>query len=212
MSEQLREQLSALLDGELPRDELRFLLRRLDADADSMQCWSRYQFASGVLRRQVATPLRVGFAEALMLRLAHEPRPVGVRRGGSLLRWAGGGAIAAAVAVVALVSTRPAGENPSSNIATTIAIVPAARVLAPQDPRPTTAPLPALANFDYAQPASFDTGVVPMPRYDLRRRYDAGGVETLNGFVPYVLLREPVRAPQALAPANPARPPVQRQK
>ena len=92
MSEQLREQLSALLDGELPRDELRFLLRRLDAD--SMQCWSRYQFASGVFRRQVATPLRVDFAEALMLRLAHEPQPVGVRRGGSLLRWAGGGASA----------------------------------------------------------------------------------------------------------------------
>ena len=33
MNETANEQLSALMDGELPRDELRFLLRGLDGDS-----------------------------------------------------------------------------------------------------------------------------------------------------------------------------------
>ena len=41
MNETTHEQLSALLDGELPRDELRFLLRRMDSDAALAQRWSR---------------------------------------------------------------------------------------------------------------------------------------------------------------------------
>ena len=33
MTDQIREQLSALLDGELPRDEMGLLVRRLERDA-----------------------------------------------------------------------------------------------------------------------------------------------------------------------------------
>ena len=44
-----REQLSALMDGDLSRDETRFLLRRLDADTDLARSWSHYQIASDVL-------------------------------------------------------------------------------------------------------------------------------------------------------------------
>ena len=199
-TDQFGEQLSALMDGELPRDQLRFLLRRIDADTELVQRWSRYQLARGSLRRQTVLPLRADFAEILMRRLAEETAPVASRRGAALLRWAGGGAIAAAVAVVALVATRPASENPSSTMATTIAALPAAPTLAPQDARFLSTLPPMLANFDYAQPASFDTGVVPIPRYDPRHRYEATGVGTINGFGPYVLLTAP--RPQQAAPSG----------
>jgi len=47
--------LSALLDGELPADELRFLLRRLDADAELARRWSR-----GVVMTAPGTAARSG--------------------------------------------------------------------------------------------------------------------------------------------------------
>jgi len=76
MSEQFREQLSALMDGELPRDQVRFLLRRIDGDAQMAQCWARYQLAAGVLRRETAVlPLRADFADTLMRRAGGVPAP-----------------------------------------------------------------------------------------------------------------------------------------
>ncbi|HSJ42311.1 MAG TPA: sigma-E factor negative regulatory protein, partial [Xanthobacteraceae bacterium] len=97
MNETANEQLSALMDGELPRDELRFLLRGLDGDSGLVRRWSRYQVARAVLQRQYV-PAATGddrFAAAVMLRLQPVPAP---RRVGRVARWAGGGAIAAAVA------------------------------------------------------------------------------------------------------------------
>ncbi|HOV58400.1 MAG TPA: sigma-E factor negative regulatory protein, partial [Rhodanobacteraceae bacterium] len=52
MSEQLREQLSALMDGELDPDGARFLLRRIAADADLKRRWERQHLARAALRRQ----------------------------------------------------------------------------------------------------------------------------------------------------------------
>jgi sigma-E factor negative regulatory protein RseA len=202
------EQLSVLMDGELPRDQLRFLLRRIDADAELTQRWSRYQLVRSALRRQPLLPLRMDFTEVLMQRIAVEALPVAQRRGGTLLRWAGGGAIAAAVAVVALVTTRPQVENvPAPSVSTV------ANLATPvsQDTRPAQAPMPPLVNFDFAQPASFDTGssfysgAVALPRYDIRHRYDsnainANGMGAANGLAPYVLLIAP--RPQQTGPNN----------
>ena len=123
MSQVLREQLSALMDGELPKDQMRFLLRGLDADARLAQSWSRYQLASAVIRRQAAfVPVDAGFADRVMLAVSQQTAPG--RHGVRILRWAGGGAIAAAVAVIALVGTRPAIQSPTP-AATAIAAVPA---------------------------------------------------------------------------------------
>ena len=47
-----REQLSALMDGALPADETRFLLRRLQHDASLTECWAN---SSGPARRAVAS-------------------------------------------------------------------------------------------------------------------------------------------------------------
>ena len=63
MSNEIREQLSALMDGELPRDQVRFLLRRVDTDDQLASTWMRYQLASSVLRRTAVLPLRADFAE-----------------------------------------------------------------------------------------------------------------------------------------------------
>jgi len=175
MSDEIREQLSALVDGELPRDQVRFLLRRIDGDAQLARSWANYHLAGEVLRqRTAALPLRADLADALMQHLDAGSSGIGMR----LLRWAGGGAIAAAVAVFALVSTRPAGPEP----ATTLASAPiAAHVDAPA-PRAVTLPLqPA---FDFAQPASFDrdSGVIALPSYRREQPTTLG---------PYVLLTAP---------------------
>jgi sigma-E factor negative regulatory protein RseA len=180
MSDEIREQLSALMDGELPRDQVRFLLRRLDGDVQLTQAWTRYQVAAGVLRRQAAVhPLRADFADVLMQRVEAGQNPIGAR----LLRWAGGGAIAAAVAVFALVSTRPPAGAPEP-AALVAAATPAATAPVEVAAKGAMPALPLQPAFDLAQPASFDKdyGVISLPRY--RRDQPA-----MLG--PYVLLTAP---------------------
>jgi sigma-E factor negative regulatory protein RseA len=196
-SSQFGEQLSALMDGELARDELRFLLRRVDSDAQLAQTWSRFQIARSVLRHQITATVRMDFADSLMQRIEQESiASVPRRRGATLVRWAGGGAIAAAVAVVALVSTRPAGEMQSSGAMVATA-APTAVPTAIQDTRINVSPQgPAMLNFvDYAQPASFD----------LRRRYETNSMDSANPAMPYVLMNVPRLQQQAAIehPGNP---------
>jgi len=168
MSEQIREQLSALMDGELAADQARFLLRRIEGDAELARCWSRYQLAGAVLRREsiYAGPSE-NLPRAVMLQVAPKSG-VAARTAMRALRWAGGGAIAAAVAVVALMATRPQ-EMTRPAVTTTVAAQPGptiapAPALAPIDLRaPISVPLP-MARTDYAQPASYDT-LLPLPSY-----------------------------------------------
>jgi sigma-E factor negative regulatory protein RseA len=205
MNDTTNEQLSALMDGELPRDELRFLLRRIDGDAALAQRWSRYQIASAVLKRQYAAPLSNGqFAAVVMTRLDMDTMHVRRPMSGRLLRWAGGGAIAASVAVLALVATRPAGTDgamPATG-SPAIAAVPAA----PQPPPVMEMRLPLLpqqvspAGFsDYGQPASFES-LVPTYTYapkQPRNPAAQSGNGLSEAFVPYVLVvgaRQPVES------------------
>jgi sigma-E factor negative regulatory protein RseA len=50
MTEQIREQLSALLDGELPRDEMGLLLRRLERDPGLRRAFGSYALIGETLR------------------------------------------------------------------------------------------------------------------------------------------------------------------
>lgn len=113
-----REQLSALMDGALPEDQTRFLLRRLQHDAELAGSWERWRLASDVMRGMApARHLPADFASRVSATLhgdeiaatpaAATSRPAWLRRG------AGIGALAAALAVVALMG-RPALEEPSS--------------------------------------------------------------------------------------------------
>ncbi len=185
MSEALREQLSALMDGELNAEQTRFLLRAVDADAGLARSWSRYQLAGAVIRRQAAfVPVDPDFAERVMQAVSRQSPGSGY--GVRILRWAGGGAIAAAVAVIALVANRPAVQTPAGSV--TIAAGP----VAPAQ-RSRNVFMPIAPSFDYAQPASFDTSVIALPHYDQRLRYADGSMPSTQAS--YVLLIQPPQAP-----------------
>ena len=95
---ELHEQLSAFMDGELDADRARFLQQRLSHDVDLRACWERWQLASSSLRRQ-AQPLPTGFAERVTSALLVETAAQHPAHGHRALRWAGGAALAASLAV-----------------------------------------------------------------------------------------------------------------
>ena len=147
----MKEQLSALMDGELPRDETRFLLRRLDADTQLATTWSNYQIASDVLKKRFATPMPANFSVSVMQAIASEHQPA-VR--GGWLRWASGGAIAAAVAVVALTTMRPIDETaPQQPVVASVAPVINDAMTSSAEKQ---LQLPGLQALDYTQAASYD--------------------------------------------------------
>lgn len=132
-----RQQLSALVDGELPADEARFLLRRLQHDEELNSQWERWQLLGDALRGQAVAPAPAGFAQRVADAMAAEPvaarATVPARNG--LLRW-GGGALAASVAALALfVAVRPADEEPAP--VAPLASTPASAAPAPVMPAAT---------------------------------------------------------------------------
>ncbi len=199
MNEQIREQLSALMDGELGRDQARFLLRRITPGDASSQCWERYHLARQVLRRQHAAMPSVGFAESVMVRLEAEPS---LRRIATpWLRWSAGGAVAASVAMAALVLTRPVLE-PAPAPGAIASESPAAASNAPVSVLAASAPVnefrpPLLVPHAPVEvsPASFGTNVQPFgvesePPY-LIRYYPSNGATAQPGVSPYVLRGTP---------------------
>lgn len=109
MNNNFRENLSAGVDGELTREELRFLLRRLDHDASLQQAWARYHVARDGLRRELPPLASADFAARVMSAIDQQAVPVATRPG-HWLRWSAGGAIAASVAAAALMIGQPTGD------------------------------------------------------------------------------------------------------
>lgn len=89
----LAEQLSALMDGELPEAQARFLRRRLEHDAELRAQWSRMQLASSCLRAHPVQPMALDCAA---IRDEQQAAATGLRR--PAMRWA----VAASVAALAL--------------------------------------------------------------------------------------------------------------
>lgn len=124
---QCREQLSALLDGALPADEARFLLRRLRHDRALAGHWERWQVYGDALRGSTPALLPADFALRVAAALQGDAQavalPVAAAAGGRVrrLRWGAGAALAASVAVAALfvVQRAPprAGVGPSLELA-----------------------------------------------------------------------------------------------
>jgi sigma-E factor negative regulatory protein RseA len=197
------------MDGELPRDEMRFLLRGIDRDAGLARRWSRYQIARAILQRQYVLGATGDdrFAAGVMARLQRDR--AAPTRAARVVRWAGGGAIAAAVAVVALIATRPAGEGGSLPAASTdtVAVSSVTPLLIPQTPagqarqqqQPVFMPMPAMpASFSDAQPANFESSFAP--RYSVTPRTQQQAFDAYpNGFVPYVLMVGSRQKPDAQA-------------
>lgn len=110
-----REQLSAMLDGELAPDQARFLLRRLQHDRELGGCWERWQLCGDMMRGGSAMPLPGDFAERVRSALAEDGETVqaqaraAAQGRGRWLPWAGSAALAASVAAVALLVGRGTG-------------------------------------------------------------------------------------------------------
>ena len=108
MSEQIREQLSALLDGELPAQERDLLLARLARDPALRAHWSNYQLIGDGLRKSLPAQIDLGLADRVMQAIEALPaQPAGkssaVRR---VLKPLAGLAVAASVAVVAVLAVQ----------------------------------------------------------------------------------------------------------
>ena len=98
--QELHEELSAFIDGELDPERARFLQQRLAHDADLRARWERWQLLSSSMRRQ-ALPLPAGFAERVGAALAAQSVPALPTRNRAL-RWAGGAALAASLGVAGM--------------------------------------------------------------------------------------------------------------
>jgi sigma-E factor negative regulatory protein RseA len=106
MTQSIQEQLSALVDDELPAAEQALLFERLTRDASLRECLGRYQLTRDVLNNRVAMPLDGRFVDRVMTAIEAEPayqsRPgMPWRRFG---KPAAGVAVAASVALVAVLA------------------------------------------------------------------------------------------------------------
>jgi len=98
MSDLLREQLSALMDGELPHEECELLVKRIGNSADLAQSWHAYHLIGDALRDQLAGSDAEQLAPRVREALTEEN--AGRSHGaGRLRRWS---TLAAGVAVLGL--------------------------------------------------------------------------------------------------------------
>lgn len=94
-ADSVSEQLSALMDGELPEDEARFLRRRLESDAALRAKWERLHLASDCMKGHPLRLMTQGVSAGVSAEI--DAAPV-TRSRTALSRWA----IAASVAGLAL--------------------------------------------------------------------------------------------------------------
>jgi sigma-E factor negative regulatory protein RseA len=121
MSEQIREQISAFLDGELPGAESELLLKRMLRDAALRDSFGRYALIGEAMRGMKHVPLRGNITGAINGAIDGDPaRPaagVPARSGQRWWRTLGGAAIAASVAVVAVVALQLRTPTPAPSVA-----------------------------------------------------------------------------------------------
>ena len=170
MTDPVKEQLSACLDGELPEAELDLLLKQVHRDAHLQQSVGRYALISEVLRAGATPVPSAGFAsrisQAIAAEAAEQAAPVAPAkpRQSQMPRWirpVGGAAIAAGVAAVAVLMVQPQlASNPQTEGTTTIVASSAepGYIVPPVTP-PSQIPIPAtylakyvMAHSEYASP------------------------------------------------------------
>lgn len=132
MSEQIREQVSAFLDGELPNTETELLLKRLTRDGELRESFGRYALIGEALRGAGSPILTRGFAARVNLAIDGEPAQVpGHANQARASRWwrpLGGVAVAAGVATVAIVALQQRAISPGLRAAS----APTAQNIVPQ--------------------------------------------------------------------------------
>jgi sigma-E factor negative regulatory protein RseA len=208
MTDDIKQQLSALIDGELDADTRRFLLRRLQHEQDLAGCWERWHLGRDLLRRHPVLPLRADFARRVAMAIAAEPTPAR-GHGATLLRWTAGAAVAASVALAALLAV-PGPTSAPDATAPAIAAVPAAEVvpsgLSERDLRPDLGQVARTVAATQGQP------LAPALRADPRiegylMRHNAVLLQSgQDSFLPFIHIVSPPRQWSMLPPAAPADP------
>lgn len=192
-----REQLSALMDGALPEDQTRFLLRRLQHDAELAGSWERWRIASDVMRGLApAHRLPADFATRVSTALHGESDAApqaGTSHRPAWLRWGGGAAMAAALAVVALMA-RPQLE---SDKAPTAAAPVQLAATSPALPEKAPAPQPSTPLADAPEMLAAAVAVAARPVRRASNRPATGREPTATP----VLVAERITAPAAELPA-----------
>ncbi|MEA3196438.1 MAG: sigma-E factor negative regulatory protein RseA [Gammaproteobacteria bacterium] len=117
MSEQIREQVSAFLDGELPNTETELLLKRLTRDGELRESFGRYALIGEAIRGASRDPLTKGFAGRVNLAIDGEVIPASAHipqtRTPRWWRPFAGAAVAAGVAAVAVVALQQRAVAPT---------------------------------------------------------------------------------------------------
>lgn len=206
MSNEIKTQLSALMDGELDKDAARFLHKRLQTDAELAGDWSRWHVARDCLNGRYPGPASVDLVARVSAALADEPAPMRGALAG-VARWAAGIAVAASVAVAALL-VMPANA-PAPTASDIAASVPAATSTAgsevapsgisERDLRPSLAPVAQTVSA--TQSMSLPPAVQVDPRIDAwLMRHNAAQVQAQpDSFVRYIPVVSPHRPqPQRL--------------
>lgn len=136
----LREQLSAMMDGELSDDETRFLLRRMQHDDSLADCWARWQYFGDAMRGECARALPADFSKRVGRAIADDLASAQVAAATApaafarqpLVRWGGGAALAATVALAAfLVGRNPQTPTPAASVPPPVAATPGSTPVLP---------------------------------------------------------------------------------
>jgi sigma-E factor negative regulatory protein RseA len=121
MSEQIREQVSAFLDGELPNTETELLLKRLTRDSELRESFGRYALIGEALRGAGPHILTRSFALGVNLVIDGEPaHAAGHTQQARASRWwrpLAGVTVAAGVATVAIVALQQRAISPGLPVA-----------------------------------------------------------------------------------------------
>jgi sigma-E factor negative regulatory protein RseA len=125
MTDRIKEQLSAFLDGELPEPESALLLKRLERDDELRGALSRYSLIGAVLRSDGDVPAARQVAARVSAAIAREPAQGTLalrwRDRRSLARSAAGLGVAASVAAAVVMLAPPFGAQVASQPATVVA-------------------------------------------------------------------------------------------
>lgn len=121
MSQNTRESLSALMDGESDELELRRVLKSLPSEADAADTWRRYHLARSMMQREREVDVSVDLSAGIMARLRDEPVPSSLHENhaadpiarSSGISFARGAGVAAAVSLMVITGVQFYSSNGS---------------------------------------------------------------------------------------------------
>jgi sigma-E factor negative regulatory protein RseA len=172
MSEQIREQVSAFLDGELPSSETELLLKRLTRDAELRESFGRYALIGEALRGTSRSALSKGFTARVNHAIDGETTPVAVPSSQlRMSRWwkpFAGAAVVAGVAAVAVVALQQRAISPAAKMpltAVNAGAAPAHQIVSSVSPTLAAYPEPGATReaLSYTVPAINSDAPAVMP-------------------------------------------------